>query len=234
MQAAHHVGSHQPAPHAQLEPHIILEPRSRPPTPHQVPHGPQRSLRGSELCKLNRNDVNRTATGFAGNIHKFKAKAGPGKWWCAPTSQAPPPTCSAAISQTNTFGQRRCSPIFKTTNVWQKRISASPSGPSYSGQVTRPALTPRIRSAPAEPLTCFVTSAAAVHQQMHCRRKSDTFQIYIRDNPDARQLSSRRPSQHAEAAALMPLPSRRIHGGNTIRQLGHPPECPLCGGYWLH
>jgi len=41
-------------------------------------------------------------------------------------------------------------------------------------------------------------------------------------------------SQHAKAAALVPLPLRRIHGGIQFASSGTRPECPLLGVYWLH
>jgi hypothetical protein len=145
-------------------------------------------LRGSELCKLNRKDVYRTATGFAVHIHKSKAnKGGPREVVVYPNFQG-----SAAsvlddhLSQTQHLG---CKALFVNLQT-RKRITKAEFSNALRAKLQRagyPAGSYSAHSFRAGGATdLFHNNCPPLYIKMHGRWKSDTFQIYIRDNPDAR------------------------------------------------
>ena len=145
-------------------------------------------LRGTELCLINRQDVHRTASGFSVYIHKSKSnKQGHREEVVYPHFDG---TAASVIdlhlSRTqhlnhkalfvNFETQRRMTKAIFSTAIRAKLHQAGyPSG-SYSAH--------SFRSGGATDL--FHNNCPPLYIKMHGRWKSDTFQIYIRDNPEAR------------------------------------------------
>jgi integrase len=149
-------------------------------------------LRGGELCFLNRQDVVEYEGGFILHIHKSKAN----KTGCRETVVIPnrDPAGAAHLIKAHLlctpFASGR-SPLFINTTsrtrmskktfsiaIRAKLVLAGYPSHSYSAH--------SFRSGGATDL--FHNNCPALYIKMHGRWKSDTFHIYIRDNPDARAM----------------------------------------------
>jgi integrase len=145
-------------------------------------------LRGSELCKLNRKDVHRMATGFALHIHKSKAnKGGPREVVVYPNfAGSAASVLDSHLAQTQHLKQK---PLFINLQT-RKRMTKAEFSTALRAKLHRagyPAGSYSAHSFRAGGATdLFHNNCPPLYIKMHGRSKSDTFHIYIRDNPDAR------------------------------------------------
>lgn len=145
-------------------------------------------LRGKELCALNRVDVQTTATGFSLYVHKSNSnKQGHREEVGYPTFEGSAASVMGQhLTQTQHIhhqalfvnlhtNERMTKAVFSTAIRAKLQRAGYPSG-SYSAH--------SFRSGGAMDL--FHNNCPPLYIKMHGRWKSDTFHIYIRDNPEAR------------------------------------------------
>ena len=145
-------------------------------------------LRGSELCKLNRNDVFRTATGFSVHVHKSKAnKGGPREVVVYPNFEG---SAASVLDKHLALTQHlKHKALFVNLQTHQRMAKKDFSNAlraklQYAGYPAGSYSAHSFRAGGATDL--FHNNCPPLYIKMHGRWKSDTFHIYIRDNPDAR------------------------------------------------